>query len=47
VKKLSVLIISIVCFVYLNLSEEDIAELNIPDSLYRWALNFVESLNAK
>lgn len=32
---------------YLNLSEEDVAELNIPDSLYRWALNFVESLNAK
>lgn len=32
---------------YLNLSEEDVAELNIPDSLYRWALNFIESLNAK
>lgn len=32
---------------YLNLSEEDVAELNIPDSLYRWALNFVESLNAE
>lgn len=32
---------------YLDLTQNEITELNIPDSLYHWATNFVECLNAE